>query len=289
MRPVNLIPPDERRGDSAALRTGSLVYVLVGGLALLLLGIVAVALTSKQVDDRKAQKASLEQELQQETARANSVAAFTSFRAVQEQRAATVTSLAQSRFDWSRVLHELSLVLPSGVSLTNLTGSVSADAPSSGGSSSSSGGDLRSAIAGPALQITGCAQGQDAVAGFVSALQDIDGVTRVGLSSSQIGGSSPGGTSSGSSSPSSGDSGCPAGPNTAAFEITVAFDAVPTPSTATAAPSVPSSVSSSTTSASTHQSDLADAQSQEAVSRTSAKQQVGKGQHAVHNFLGGGG
>ena len=30
MRPVNLIPPDQRRGDSAPLRTGPLVYVLLG-------------------------------------------------------------------------------------------------------------------------------------------------------------------------------------------------------------------------------------------------------------------
>ena len=290
MRPVNLIPPDERRGDSAALRTGSLVYVLVGGLTLLLLGIVAVALTSKQIDDRKAQKATLAQELQQETARANSVAAFTSFRAVQAQRAATVTSLAQSRFDWSRVLHELSLVLPSGVTLTNLTGSVSSDSQSATGSTSSGGGSLRDSISGPALEIKGCAPGQDAVAGFVSALQDIDGVTRVGLSSSQIGSAgSTGSTGGGSASDAGTGSDCSAGPNTANFSITVAFDAVPTPATATAAPSVPSSVASSTSPASTDQSQLADAQSQESVSRTSAKEQVSKGQHAVHAFLGGGG
>jgi Tfp pilus assembly protein PilN len=291
MRPVNLIPPDERRGDSAALRTGSLVYVLVGGLTLLLLGIVAVALTSKQIDDRKAQKTSLAQELQQETARANSVAAFTSFRAVQAQRAATVTSLAQSRFDWSRVLHELSLVLPSGVTLTNLTGSVSSDAASAGGSSTSSGGgSLRDSISGPALEIKGCAPGQDAVAGFVSALQDIDGVTRVGLSSSQIGSAgSTGSTGASTSSDAGSSTDCNAGPDTANFSITVAFDAVPTPATATAAPSVPSSVAASTSPASTDQSQLADAQSQETASRTSAKQQVAKGEHAVHAFLGGGG
>jgi Tfp pilus assembly protein PilN len=246
MRPVNLIPPDERRGDAAPLRTGALVYVLVAGLALFLLGIVAVALTGKQISDRKSEKAGLEQELQQETARANSVAAFSSFRAMQEQRAATVTSLAQSRFDWSRVLHELSLVLPSGVTVTNLTGTVSPDAQSSGsssGGSTSGGGDLRSGIGGPALQMSGCAPGQDAVAGLVSALEDIDGATRVGLSSSEIAGSGDSGGDGGSSSSgSSGAGDCFAGPDTANFEITVAFDAVPTPSTATTAPSVPSSV-----------------------------------------------
>ena len=31
MRPVNLIPPEERRGDHAPLRAGALSYVIVGG------------------------------------------------------------------------------------------------------------------------------------------------------------------------------------------------------------------------------------------------------------------
>jgi Tfp pilus assembly protein PilN len=288
MRPVNLIPPDERSGDSASLRTGKLIYVLVGGLALLLLGIAAVALTSKQISDRESQKASLQQELNQVTAQANSLAAFSNFRAVQEQRAATVASLAQSRFDWSRVLHELSLVLPSGVSITNLSGSASPDSTSSGGSGGSGGGDLRSGIQGPALEISGCAPGQDAVAGFVSALQEIDGVTRVGLSSSQSAdAASSGGASSSTASSSSSGSGstdCNAGPDSTDFNITVAFDAVPTPSTATAAPSVPSSVSSGSGS---DASQLADAQSQEAVARNSARTQISKGQKATKLIPGG--
>ena len=40
---------------------------------------------------------------------------------------------------------------------------------------------------GPALEVNGCATGQDAVAGFVTALKDIDGVTRVGVESSELG------------------------------------------------------------------------------------------------------
>ncbi len=238
MRPVNLIPPDERRGDSASLRTGAFIYVLVGGLTLLLLGIVAVALTGKQIDDREAQKASLQQELDQATARAQSVAAFTNFRSIQENRAATVSSLAQSRFDWSRVLHELALVLPADVSLSSLTGTVSPDVQvNSGGSSGGAGGsNLRADIQGPALEISGCAPGQDAVAGFVAALEDIDGVTRVGVSSSKLGGQDSAATGTSSSS-GSGD--CQTGPNIAEFQITVAFDAVATPATATTAPAVP--------------------------------------------------
>ncbi len=244
MRPVNLIPPDERRGDNAPLRTGSLVYVLVAGLALLLLGIVAVALTGKQVSDRQAEKAGLEQELATATAQAQSVQAFTDFRSVQENRASTVASLAESRFDWSRVLHELALVLPSDVSLSTLTGTVSpvVQAGSSQSGSSSSGSGLRADIQGPALEITGCAPSQDAVAGFVSALEDIDGVTRVGVDSSKLPEESSSGLSGEpgdqAASGESGTSDCQSGPTIVKFTMVAAFDAVPTPSAATA-PSVP--------------------------------------------------
>jgi Tfp pilus assembly protein PilN len=243
MRPVNLIPPDERQGDAAPLRTGSLIYVLVAGLALLLLGIIAVALTSKQISDRESQKSDLQAQLAQETARANSLAAFSSFRAVQQQRADTVSSLANSRFDWQRVLHELSLVLPSNISLTALTGTASPTVQlASSGGSSAAGSDLRAGIAGPALEISGCAPTQDAVAAFVASLKDIDGVTRVGLERSVVGGS--GSSASSSSSSSSSDCGTP--PDIYSFQITVAFDSVPTPPTATASPSVPPSVAPST-------------------------------------------
>ncbi len=43
---------------------------------------------------------------------------------MRDARVETVTSLAQSRFDWERVMRELSLVLPGTVWLTNVTGTV---------------------------------------------------------------------------------------------------------------------------------------------------------------------
>jgi Tfp pilus assembly protein PilN len=233
MRSVNLIPPDERRGDAAPLRTGYLIYVLVAGLAVLLLGIVVVALTGKQVNDREAKKADLQQELAEATAEAQSLQAFTNFRSVQENRATTVTSLAQSRFDWQRVLHELSLVLPDDVTLTTVTGTVSPAVQVEGSGAIT----LRAEAAGPALEITGCAPGQDAVAGFVAALQDIDGATRVGLGSSKSDDSSSGSSDSSSGGSDSESASCPAG--AAQFQIVVAFDSVPAPATATTSPSVP--------------------------------------------------
>jgi Tfp pilus assembly protein PilN len=240
MRPVNLIPPDERRGDSAPLRTGVLIYVLIGGLTLLLLGIVAVALTSKQISDRESQKVTLQHQVAAAKAKADSVQAFTDFRTVQQNRASTVTSLAQSRFDWSRVMQEFVRVLPSDIQVISMEGTVSpaVQLDSSGSSSSSDSSSLRSSVAGPALSIVGCAPTQDAVAGFVASLENIDGV-----SSSKLGDQSSGSGSSGFSgepgnaSLGSGNDDCPS--NVYKFSLVAAFDAVPTPSVSSGAPSSP--------------------------------------------------
>jgi Tfp pilus assembly protein PilN len=286
MRPVNLIPPDERRGDAAPLRTGPLVYVLIAGLGLLLLCIVAVTLTGKQVSDRTAQKATAEQQLTAATARANSVKAFTDFRTVQEQRAATVASLAQSRFDWSRVLQEMALIVPSDVHLSSLTGTVSkdvsVDSGGSGGTSGSTG--LRDNVAGPALEIAGCAPSQNAVAGFVAALEDIDGVTRVGLDSSK----GPEQSASdftgepGDAATSGGSDGC----NDFSFTIVAAFDSVATPSAPTPPPVAPTPSAPAANPTSNDQ--VTDGQNEVASANASARAQTSKANQAVHTVLKGG-
>jgi Tfp pilus assembly protein PilN len=289
MRPVNLIPPDERRGDRAPLRTGAFAYVLVGGLGLLLLGVLALAITSKQIGDRQDEKQSLEQELVQVTAQAQSLQAFIDFRKTQETRAATVASLAQSRFDWERVLQELALILPSDVWLKNLTGTVSPNVTlegGSGGGGSSGGSSLRSQIAGPALEISGCATGQDAVAGFVASLEDIDGVTRVGLAESKGGETDAGGSTAGTGTSGGGDSQC-LGPDVVSFALVVAFDAVPAPETASSVPSLPPSTAPSG-SQGTDQSQVADGQQQEAVQAASTREQTTKAQNAAANLTPGG-
>ena len=124
MRPVNLIPVDQRRGDRSPMRTGKFSYVLIGGLALALLAVIALAFTSKQVSDRKNEVTDLKVQEQQATAKAQSLQSFADFRAMQQSRSDTVTSLAQSRFDWQRVLNELARVIPSNIWLVQLAGTV---------------------------------------------------------------------------------------------------------------------------------------------------------------------
>ncbi len=230
MRPVNLIPPELRRGLNAPMRSGPIVYIVVGALIAVLAGVTALVLTGNEIAESKAEIAQLHRETTAVKARVNAFAAYTQFRTLREHRIATVASLADSRFDWERVMRELSRVVPNDVQLTKLTATDSPKASSGSGSSGSSGSSgLRSSIAGPAIEMTGCAVGQKGVAGFVTVLKEIDGVTRVGVESSAI--SEESGGSASASSGSSGESGgeqCAAG--LAKFQLVVAFDAAPIPS-----------------------------------------------------------
>lgn len=223
MRPVNLIPPEQRRGEHAELRTGPLMYIVLGGLALILIGVALLVTTDNRISDSKAEVATLKREDAIAQAKAQRLAAYSQFHTLSEQRIATVRSLADSRFDWERVMRELSLILPSDVWLTNLTASAT---PSSnvGGEGGGGASGLRGGIAGPALELTGCAAGQEAVAGFVTALKDIDGVTRVGVQSSELGSK---GNEAGSGGGGGGD--CRTRSYIAQFSLVVAFDAAPIP------------------------------------------------------------
>jgi Tfp pilus assembly protein PilN len=245
MRPVNLIPNEERSGERRPMRGGPLAYVIVGALAAAVLGVALLTTTNNQISDSKAEIATLKSETAVAEARAQALSAYTQFHTLQQQRTATVTSLADSRFDWQRVMRELSLILPGNVWLTNLTGTASPDVTISGGSSIS----LRSGVSGPALEITGCAGSQEAVAGFVQALKEIDGVTRVGMQSSSVGESS-GGASGGSAASGT----CQTRNFIAGFQLVVAFDAAPVASTSAegeseaSAPAAPEATTTSETS-----------------------------------------
>jgi Tfp pilus assembly protein PilN len=223
MRPVNLIPVEDRHGESKPLRTGPVAYIVLGALVLALAGVTMLVLADNKISDRKSELTQVQSEDAAAKAKAESLASYTQFAALHEARVQTIASLADSRFDWERVMRELALILPHTVWLTTLD--ASAGGEGSGGSGS---GSLSSSIAGPSLSISGCAVGQDSVAGFVTALKDIDGVTRVGVESSELAGASEGaGTSESSEGGASQD--CRTRKFIAEFHLVVAFDAAPVP------------------------------------------------------------
>lgn len=223
MRPVNLIPKEERRGSSAPSRTGSAAYFLVGGLVLVLVGVCAMVFMGNQVSDKQAEADTLEAQAVETEARAESLASYVDFAAVRESRALTIDSLAKSRFDWERVIRELSLVIPKDVWLSNLTGTVAPEVQLDDGASIG----LRTSIPGPALEFIGCARSQPAIASFIASLHDIDGVTRVtavnGIKTATEEDTSTGGATDDTQAASDGT--CPQ--SSPSFQVVAAFDAVP--------------------------------------------------------------
>ena len=226
MRPVNLLPPELRQGAQAPMRTGPIPYIVVGALAAVLAGVALLVLTGNQISERKTEVAQLKREDAAAVQEAKRLAAYTQFQTLHEERVATITSLADSRFDWERVMRELSLVLPHDVWLTELTASASSESETGSGG----GGALTSSVRGPALSLGGCGAGQEAIAGFVTALKDIDGVTRVGVESSELPSEEEGAGSTESLEGGGGE--CQTRNFIAQFQLVVAFDAAPVPITA---------------------------------------------------------
>jgi Tfp pilus assembly protein PilN len=217
MRPVNLIPTEDRPGNRQPMRGGPLAYIVLGALVAALVGLSVLVVTGNQISDREVEVVRLEEQTSKAEAKARELAAYTQFHAVREERTATIASLADSRFDWERVMRELALVLPGDVWLTNLTGTASPAVTPDGASNIA----LRASVAGPALELVGCASSQGAVAGFVQTLKEVDGVTRVGVQASSlpVGAGGEGGTDTASD--------CQTRDFIAQFQIVVAFDAAP--------------------------------------------------------------
>lgn len=218
MRPVDLIPAELRQGAHAPMRTGPFPYILLGALVAVLAAVTLLVITGNQISEQKSELVKLKREDIAAQEQASRLSAYVQFQRLHEERVATISSLADSRFDWERVMRELSLVLPRDVWLTDLKASA--------GGGGAEGGPA-AGIAGPSLELSGCATGQESVAGFVTALKDIDGVTRVGVNTSALAAAEEGG--GGSTNSQEADSGCQTRSFIAQFQMIVAFDAAPVP------------------------------------------------------------
>jgi Tfp pilus assembly protein PilN len=223
MRPVNLIPADQRRGQNAPMRTGPLPYLVLGVLVFLLAGVALLVSVNTEISEKKNEISALQREDKAAEAQAQRLAAYVQFEAAHKQRLETIASLADSRFDWERVMRELALVLPGNVWLSEINASAGSGAGVEGGG----GAGLSGSVVGPSLAISGCATGQEGVAGFVTALEDIDGVTRVGVEEASLPSQGEGSVSSGGEE--GGAGACQTRDFISAFNMTVAFDAAPPP------------------------------------------------------------
>ena len=123
MRAVNLIPRDARvvaPGPRAGRASG--VYLLLAGLAAIVVCAAVWALATKQVGDRQAKLDSVTAQAPAAERRASAGAPYVAFERLARERVETVTSLSATRFDWAHAMREISRVVPADVWLTTLSG-----------------------------------------------------------------------------------------------------------------------------------------------------------------------
>jgi Tfp pilus assembly protein PilN len=246
VKAVNLLPNDLRgaskttaeRVSAPEASGGAGPFVVLGVLAALVAGIAGYVLTQNAIKQNTADLAEVTARQQALAGQAAKLKPYADFDALAKSRVQTVRDLAGSRFDWEQALRDLSRALPANVTLKSLSGNVSADAGSGGGSSA-----LRGAIAAPAITLTGCTPDQRDVARLMSRLRGVEGVTRVSLSKSDSQKFDPN-DDSGTATERRNAAPCGVG-DRPQFEIVMFFETVP------AAVSAPPATSSSATAAAT--------------------------------------
>ena len=226
MRAVNLIPPEDRLvpGYGAGLRSGGLSVALLWMLLVCLVVAVGWTFGARANADHRADVARVTAQADAADAEAAELQRFVDFASQRQQREQTVQQLAANRFDWSRVLRELARVSSGDLVLTGMQATATPDAPSSGGGGDT--GALRSALPVPALELTGCAASQDAVAQILRSLRTMEGATQVTLKGTERDAAQAGGTGGGSTqSAGSGGDDCRHGSaQRATFGAVVFFD-----------------------------------------------------------------
>ena len=178
MKAVNLIPTEQRRVRATGKQSGS-AYVLIGVLATLLVMVAAYVFTAGNVTDRQNQAAAAKAEADQLEAQAAKSKSFTNFAQIKQTRLASVSTIANTRFDWERMMRELSRAMPAGSWLQASDASVAA--PESGSETAAA---ATAAPAGPTATLTGCTPNQADVARMMVRLRQMHRVTDVMLNQS---------------------------------------------------------------------------------------------------------
>ena len=192
MRRMNLLPAELRPRDGS--RPGS-AYIVVGVLAASVLGVGAYGFALSGVRADENELASLKEESARAKERANALAPYGEFAAMKTNRERSVQAVADTRFDYERLTRELTRILPQGVSVGHLE---VAPAPPTEEVVSAGADSVAAQTTDipPALNVSGCAPGQDAVADTLDRLHALTGATDVSLGAS----GEPGAGSSRSSS-----------------------------------------------------------------------------------------
>ena len=181
MKAVNLIPSDQRRARPSGEGSGS-AYVVLGLLAVLLVMAVAYVMTSNSANDSATKADKAKQEADVLAAKASKLDSYTDFASIKEQRLMAVRLAAETRFDWERLMREISHVMPAGSWLQTTQASTAGDpnvaAPASAAATPTV------APTGPSANFVGCTPKQSEVAKILVRLRSMHRVTDVELNES---------------------------------------------------------------------------------------------------------
>jgi Tfp pilus assembly protein PilN len=166
VRAVNLLPEQHRRRPAGTHAPKNGGYLVIGLLGVLLLMAAAYTLTANQAKDRTTQAAEARQEADGYEARVRALGAYGNFQQTKQTRLASVRELAANRFDWERLLRELSALLPAGTWLTEASASVTGEVEGAAAASANQ-------PAQPGANLKGCAPKQSDVAKLMVRLRQV--------------------------------------------------------------------------------------------------------------------
>jgi Tfp pilus assembly protein PilN len=185
VKPVNLVPQDQRR-RVASEGDGKSAPIALGVLAALLALVVVYVLINNSFTERKSETAAASAEADRLEARAGQQASYTDFAQIAVTRTQSVAGVAVKRFDWERFMRELGRVMPEGSWLQSADASVNGD-PTSGGSSTPPADPSAVVEVAPAANLVGCTPDQDDVARMMVRLRQLYRVDDVVLNESSLG------------------------------------------------------------------------------------------------------
>ncbi len=201
MRPVNLLPEESRSGGGP---TGDplVSYGIIGALALLLVMVLYTILLSNQATTAQDEADELRARAGKYQVKAEPVQEFNDFGAEVDKRTLLIAGLAGRRFPWHDALFNLSRVVPQDVTIDTIKASTAATtAESADAAAGDASGNVEEGP-GATIELTGCVKDWIAYARYMSRLETMPGVSRVGVKtggddSGEEGGESDSGSPSG--------------------------------------------------------------------------------------------
>jgi len=180
MKAVNLIPNDQRRAQGSGAQSGS-AYIVIGLLVTLLAMVAGYVLTTNKATQSKNDAAAAKAEADSLEAEVAQRGSFTNFSQIKDMRLTSVSGVAETRFDWERLMRELSRVMPSGSWLQTTDASVTGEV---------AGAEAATPVAGttvvpePKANLVGCTPHQSDVARMMVRMRQLHRVSDVELNQS---------------------------------------------------------------------------------------------------------